>query len=102
MFNLYRNWAQLILRHPSDALVILLIREGVIQGDPLSMFLYDITLVPLSEKLRDAYPTLISPFYADDAAFDGLTQRSAAKQTLVMDWEPDRGYFPDLAKVPFY
>ena len=40
------------------------------------MVLYGITLVPLSEDIRDEDPTLLSPFYANAAAFDGLVRRS--------------------------
>ena len=61
-FNFYRHWAQIILRQPCDAPFILLIQEGVTQGDPLLMFLYGITLVPLSDELRDADSTLLSTF----------------------------------------
>ena len=78
-FNCYRRWAQLLLRQPGDALVILLGREWVTQGDPLSMVLYGITLVPLKEDLMDADPTILSPFYANGAAFDGSERRSVAQ-----------------------
>ena len=37
-------------------------REGVIQGDPLSMVLYVITLIHLVEDLRAVDPGLLSPF----------------------------------------
>ena len=65
------------------------------------MVLYGITLVPLGEDLRDADPTLFSPFYANDAAFDGLTRRSAAQLLLLMDWGPDKGYFTERAMSLF-
>ena len=52
--------------------VTILSREGVTQGDPLSMVLYRITLVPLAEELRAATGRLLSPFYADNGAVDGL------------------------------
>ena len=58
------------------------------------MVLYGITLVPLDEELRAADPGLLSPFYADDAAFDGLAQRSAQLLKLLMN----RGTNWDLAK----
>ena len=45
--------------------------EGVTQGDPLLMVLYGITLAPLAEELRAAESGILSPFYVDDAAFDG-------------------------------
>ena len=50
-FNCYKHWTQLILRQPGDFPVTILSREVVTQGDPLSMVLYGITLVPLAEEL---------------------------------------------------
>ena len=76
---------QILLRQTVDATVILLIREGVPQGDSLLMVLYGITLVPLSEELRDADPTLMSPFFANDASFDGSVKQSAAQLRRLMD-----------------
>ena len=65
------------------------------------MVLYSITLVPLAKELRAADPGLLSPFYADDAAFDGSTRRSAQLLKLLMKRGPDRGYFPEPAKSLF-
>ena len=48
-----------------------------------------ITLFPLAEELRDVDPTLLSPFYTDDAAFDGSVRRSAEQLKLLMNWGPD-------------
>ena len=50
-FNCYKHWAQLLLRQPGEPPVTILSREGVTQGDPLSMVLYRITLVPLVDDL---------------------------------------------------
>ena len=83
-FNCYRHWAQLLIRHPGEPPVTILSREGVTQGDPLSMVLYGITLVPLAEELRAADLGLLSPFYADDAAFDSSTRRIAQLLKLLM------------------
>ena len=71
-FNFYRHWAQLLLSQPGEPSVTILRCEGVTQGDPLSMVLYRITLIRLAEELRASDPGLLSPFYADDVAFDGL------------------------------
>ena len=90
--NCYMHWAELLLHHPEEPPVTILSREGVTQGDPLLMVLYGITLIALSEELRAADPGLLSPFYADDAAFDGLERRSAQLLKLLMKRGPDRGY----------
>ena len=37
------------------------------------MVLYGIPLAPLAEEVRAADPGLLSPFYADDVAFNGFT-----------------------------
>ena len=81
--------------------VTILSREGVTQGDPLSMVLYRVTLVPLAEELRAADQGILSPFYADDAAFDGLAQRSAQLLKLLIKRGPDQGYFPEPTKSLF-
>ena len=93
-FNFYKHWAQLLLHHPGVLPVTILSREGVTQVDPLSMVLYRITLVPLAEELREVDPGILSPFYADDAAFNGLARRRAQILKLLMKRGPDRGYYP--------
>ena len=65
------------------------------------MVLYGITLAPLVEELRAADPGLLSPFYADDAAFDDSAQRSAQLLKLLMKRELERVYFPEPAKSLF-
>ena len=65
------------------------------------MILYGITLVPLAEKLRAADPSLLSSFYANDAAFNNSAQYNAQLLKLLMKRGPDQGNFPDLAKSLF-
>ena len=65
------------------------------------MFLYGINLVPLTEDLRDADPTILSPFYADDVVFDGSARRSAVKLRLLMDRGIDQGYLLKASKSLF-
>ena len=40
------------------------------------------------------YTTLLSPFYSNVVAFDGLTRRIVAQLRLLMERRPDLGYFP--------
>ena len=44
---------------------------------------------------------LLSPFYADDAAFDDFSQQSAQLLKLLMDMGTDRGYSPKPDKSLF-
>ena len=100
-FNFYRHWAQLLLRQPGDLQVTFLSREVFTQGYPLSMVLYGITLVPLAEELRTADPGLLSPCYADDAAFDGSARHSAQLLKMLTKRGPDRDNLTKLAKSLF-
>ena len=54
------------------------------------MILYRITFVPLAEELRASDLGLLSPFYADDAEFDGSSRRSAQLLKLFMKRGPDQ------------
>ena len=65
------------------------------------MVLYGITLVPLAEDLRAVDLGLLSPFYADDAAFDRSARRSAQILKLLMKRGPDQEYFLETAKSLF-
>ena len=55
------------------------------QGDPLSMVLYGITLAPLTEGLHTAAPDLLTPFYVDYDTYDGPEERSARLMTVLLE-----------------
>ena len=65
------------------------------------MVLYGITLFPIAKELRAVDPGLLSPFYVDDAEFDGSARRSAQLLKLLMKKGPDHGYFSKLSKSFF-
>lgn len=97
-FNCYRHAAQLVLRSKGNDAYILLSHEGVTQGDPLSMVLYGLALLPLAELLRKQEPTVIQPWYADDTAMAGSVSGIARAMTLLLRHGPQRGYYPEPAK----
>ena len=71
-FNCYRHWSQLMIRS-GDGYEghWMMSKEGVTQGDPLSMILYGLGMLPLTMKLKNAVPECIQPWYADDAGAGG-------------------------------
>ena len=78
--------------------LIILSQEGVTQGDPLSMALYGIALLPLAEKLRKESPTVMQPWYADDAAMMGGAAAVATTMQTLIKFGPHFGYHPEPDK----
>ena len=94
VFNCYKHLVQLLLHQSGEPPVLLLSQEGIVEGDPILMVLYGITLIPLEEDLRSKDPGFLSPLYADNAAFDGSARGSAQFLKLLMDGRPNLGYLP--------
>jgi hypothetical protein len=97
-FNCYRHAAQLVLRRRGGPCTYLRSEEGVTQGDPLSMVLYGIALVPLAERLRAAVPQAVQAWYADDSAFYGRAAAVDRAMALLAVHGPARGYYPEPKK----
>ena len=55
-----------------------------------------------AKEIRAVHPGLLSPFYADDAAFNGLTRRNELLLMLLMKRGPDQGYLPKTSKSLFF
>ena len=93
IFNTYRGWAPLVVKGCDE---ILYSREGIIQRDPLSMFLYAIATLPLIEQTQ--LESLTQLWYADDASalgsFPSLLQWFECLQRV----GPSFGYFPEPQK----
>jgi hypothetical protein len=52
VFNCYKHWATLVLRGNNGTGTFIFSKEGVTQGDPLSMFAYRIGILPLNCLLK--------------------------------------------------
>ena len=63
------------------------------------MTFYGITLISLDKELRAADLGLLSPFYADDVAFNVLARQSAHLLKLLMYRGPDQRYFPEMSQA---
>ena len=91
-FNTYRGWAGLVVRGcKSDALFS---KEGVTQGDPLSMFIYAIGSQPLIKSLSSVQQ-LTQVWYADDASAVGSCD--SLKDMLQVQGQ-EFSYFPEPSK----
>ena len=61
-FNYYRHWATLVVRNIEDGSGHFLYRkEGVTQGDPLSIITYGMVVLPLIRELQDVHPCVTQP-----------------------------------------
>jgi hypothetical protein len=63
------------------------------------MVLYGIALVPLAESLRKAVPSVVQPWYADNAAMAGPVSGIARAMALIQEEGPARGYFTEPTKL---
>ena len=97
-FNCYRHWSTLVVRRDQQPAELLYSREGVVQGDPLSMLLYGAALTPMAQTLRADAPTVVQPWYADDAAMLGTATAVRASMRQLNILGPKRGYFPEPSK----
>ena len=70
------------------------------QGNPLPMVAY-VTLSLLVEKLRSEDPDMLTPFYINDAAFDGPEGQIVWLMNLLLERGADQRYFLEPAKSLF-
>ena len=97
-FNCYRHYSPLLCRDPDGHSFTLFSREGVTQGDPLSMFAYGVGILPLIRQLKAAHPSCIQPWYADDAGSAGTFESIDHFFADLVKIGPDFGYFPEPSK----
>ena len=76
---------------------ILYSKEGVTQGDPLSMLFYAVAVLPLIQSLKQLSKWHQS-WYADDSACAGELQMVGNWFDLLLKLGPSYGYFPEPSK----
>ena len=94
LFNTYRGWSVLVLRGLSTFLYS---KEGVTQGDPLSMFAYAIGILPLIYSLRDP-GRWTQLWYADDASAGGTLGELRNWFNVLCSRGPSFGYHSEPTK----
>ena len=95
IYNTYRGHSPLVIRGSSEPLFS---KEGVVQGDPLSMFMYAIGTIPLINSLKEAISTGHQIWYADDASAIGDLATVRHWFDCLMVTGPRFGYFPEPQK----
>ena len=95
LFNTYKGSAALIL---SGSAMLLYSKEGVTQGDPLSMAFYALSVLPLIRSLKDIHQWN-QAWYADDANCGGRLERLLVWFKRLMQDGPAFGYFPEPTKT---
>ena len=73
-------------------------KEGVTQGDPLSIIAYGIGVLTLMRDLRRDLPQVTQPWYADDAGAGGNFEAMMAHFRELQLKGLARGYFPEPTK----
>ena len=94
IFNCYKAWSTLVVNGSSTFLYS---KEGVTQGDPLSLAFYAISVLPLIRALKDT-KSWTQAWYADDASCASELHRLLRWFEGLMDLGPDFGYFPEPFK----
>jgi hypothetical protein len=100
LFNTYRSYSLLVIRSSAapGTGTIMLSREGVTQGDPLSMFMYGIAILPLIRRCKMEEPDSTQVWYADDSSAAARLTRLRQWFDLLLADGPSFGYFPEAAK----
>ena len=93
IFNTYRGWSPLVVKG-SDTMIYSC--EGVVQGDPLSMFAYAVATIPLIRKLEDPLQTQI--WFADDSSAIGEISTLRSWMDELLSVGPLFGYYPETSK----
>ena len=94
LFNIYRGFSSLWVNESTEPLYS---KEGVTQGDPISMCFYAIALIPLIRSLR-GQGRWVQSWYADDSACVGPLDKVKEWFRMLSERGPGFGYFPEPAK----
>ena len=73
-------------------------QEGVTQGDPLSMQMYAMAVLPLIHSQKVAHPEVTQNWYADDASAVGDLDHLKDWLASLVQNGPSVGYFPEPHK----
>ena len=91
----YRGFARLVLRGSDECLFS---KEGVTQGDPLSVLIYAVALLLPYVKSLKAKENRLQTWYADDSACIGNIKEVRSWYDQLAEQGPAYGDFPEPKK----
>ena len=94
LFNTYRGYSMLILKDTKECIYS---KEGVTQGDPLSMFFCAVAVLPLIRSLA-SNSNFVQCWYADDSACAGKLSQIHLWLEKLVQLGPAYGYFAEPTK----
>eukprot|EP00731_Ephydatia_muelleri_P030106 Em0021g629a len=94
LFNTYRGYSMLILKDTKECIYS---KEGVTQGDLLSMFFYAVAVLPLIRSLA-SNSNFVQCWYADDSACVGKLSQIRLWLEKLIQLGPAYGYFAEPTK----
>ena len=98
-FNRYRHHnIVFVANEPGQEPEVIIAEEGINQGCTFSMILCGLGLMPLAERMREAIPRTLQPWYADDLGSVGAARHNAKCVKYVCDHGPVYGYYPQPVK----
>ena len=97
-FNCYKRYPTLILRGLNGDYTLIHSKEGVTQGDPLSMYVYALSVLPLIRAARDANPWVVQSWFADDSAGGADFPELRRHLEYLGEHGPTYGFYPELDK----
>ena len=99
VFNFYRHWSLLVLWDGSDTASFLHSREGVTQGDPLSIITYVTGILPLIRNLKREIHGITQPCYAYNSGALGKFIIIYTYFNFLTHQGTGRGYYPEPSKI---
>ena len=101
-FNCYKHFPQILVRIPGDRNPkIILSKEGVTQGDPTAMPLFEVSVAVLSEQPNQKFPLPMQVWYANDLSATASERAATPLMKRLGKIRPSRGVFPEPWKSQY-
>jgi hypothetical protein len=98
VFNCYKHWGTLVIQGNDGSVAFINSKEGVTQGEPLSMFAYSVGVLSLIRQLKAEFPEVEQPWYADNASAGGKFSEIRRFFSRLVEIGPNFGYHPEPSK----